>query len=1017
MIIADLHIHSRYSRATSGDCVPEQLDLWARRKGIGLLGTGDFTHPAWRQELKEKLVPAEEGLYALREDLRMTGSAPDTRPRFVLSAEISSIYKQDGRTRKVHNVILLPGLEAADALSRKLEAIGNVHSDGRPILGLSSRDLLEITLDVCPEAIFIPAHIWTPHFSLFGAFSGFDTVEACFGDLTKYIGAVETGLSSDPSMNWRLSALDRFTLVSNSDAHSPAKLGREANLLDIDLSYAALRGAITRGRPGGFAGTLEFFPEEGKYHFDGHRNCGQCLSPVQAEEANGLCPVCGKRLTFGVLHRVLQLADRQENYRPADALPFERLVPLPEVVAASIGASAVSKKTAARYEALAHALGDEFFILREAPLEDIARAAGPCVAEGIRRVRLGQIEAAPGYDGEFGRVQVLRPDEIEALSGQICFLPSEETRRRSDKTEASAPLSPTVKPHAAPETPAPADTPNERQQEAITAARRVVAVIAGPGTGKTKTLVSRIAHLIEDLGVKPERITAVTFTNKAAREMQARLEKRLGRRAAHAMTIGTFHAICLRLLSQEEISLADGAQALAAAQETVDALALKTTARKLLSEISRRKNGLASTLEDEALAAYQASLARQGLRDFDDLLTQALAQDEAFSHRAFIHLLVDEFQDINPVQYELVAAWSKESESLFVIGDPDQSIYGFRGADAHCFERLLAAKPDAHVVRLQENYRSTPEILRSALPVVERDGTPRALVARRPSGARVRLLTAADEFAQALFIVKEIGRMVGGIDMLDAQEQSRGGAGRGFGDFAVLYRTHRQAEMLEMCLKKESIPYVVTGRDGTLEDEQVLSCVHFLRLALHPVLQANAAPQLLEKLSRFTPRAAKERPHKLIESFMLMEGIASSLAMERLLGIAALHQSLSSLLDTLSLGGEADISRCGAKAYTPDAVQLMTLHGSKGLEFPVVFLPGVNDAVLPLRMPGRETNEAEERRLFYVGMTRAKEELLLLTYGAPSPFLDDLPGASLRRERARTAARPAEGKQLSFLGI
>ena len=295
MYIADLHIHSKYSRATSRECVPEHLDLWARKKGIDILGTGDFTHPAWRQELKEKLLPAEEGLYVLRDEYRIkdAAAADERKPRFILSGEISSIYKQDGKTRKVHNLILLPSLEDGEHLSRRLEAIGNIHSDGRPNLGLSSRDLLEITLDVCPQAVFIPAHIWTPHFSLFGAFSGFDTIEACFGDLTPYIHALETGLSSDPPMNWRLSALDGYNLVSNSDAHSPAKLGREANLLDIPLSYDGVADAVQTGR--GLAGTIEFFPEEGKYHMDGHRKCELSLSPAETEQYGGKCPVCGKK--------------------------------------------------------------------------------------------------------------------------------------------------------------------------------------------------------------------------------------------------------------------------------------------------------------------------------------------------------------------------------------------------------------------------------------------------------------------------------------------------------------------------------------------------------------------------------------------------------------------------------------------------------------------------------------------------------------------------------------------------
>ena len=416
MYIADLHIHSKYSRATSKELEPEPLDAWARRKGIGLVGTGDFTHPAWRAELRDKLAEAEEGLYTLK------GAGPDA-PRFVITGEISSIYKKNGKVRKVHSLILLPHLEAAETLSRRLEAIGNLHSDGRPILGLDCRDLLEITLESCPDAVFIPAHIWTPHFSLFGAFSGFDTIGECFGDLTGHIHALETGLSSDPTMICRCSALDGYTLVSNSDAHSPSKLGREANLLDTGLSYPELARAIQTGE--GFHGTIEFFPEEGKYHFDGHRNCGVCLSPVEAEAAGGVCPVCGKRLTTGVLHRVEQLADRPEGYVRPDARPFESLAPLPEVIAASEGGSAAGKKVGAKYEAMLAALGPEFSILREVPLEDIRAAAGPCVAEGIRRLRAGQVVRRPGYDGAYGVIELLSPAEREDLKGQVSLFGAE----------------------------------------------------------------------------------------------------------------------------------------------------------------------------------------------------------------------------------------------------------------------------------------------------------------------------------------------------------------------------------------------------------------------------------------------------------------------------------------------------------------------------------------------------------------------------------------------------------------
>ena len=404
--IGDLHIHSRYSRATSKDCTPEHLDLWARRKGIHIVGTGDFTHPAWREELKEKLEPAEDGLYVLKDGYRIKEDpVPGGKiPRFVVTGEISSIYKKNGKTRKVHSLILLPGLEDAERLSARLEQIGNIHSDGRPILGLDCRDLLEIVLELCPRAVYVPAHIWTPHFSMFGAFSGFDTVEECFEDLTPYIHAVETGLSSDPPMNWRVSALDRFQLISNSDAHSPAKLGREANLFDIPLSYEGLYRAIQTGE--GLGGTIEFFPEEGKYHMDGHRKCGLCLTPSETVKYNGKCPVCGRKITIGVSHRIGELADRPEGYVKPGAKPFESLVPLPEVIGASVGRGAAGVKVQREYRRLLAELGPEFEILRNIPPEDIRRAAGDRVAEGIQRLRNGQVECVPGFDGEYGVIRL-----------------------------------------------------------------------------------------------------------------------------------------------------------------------------------------------------------------------------------------------------------------------------------------------------------------------------------------------------------------------------------------------------------------------------------------------------------------------------------------------------------------------------------------------------------------------------------------------------------------------------------
>lgn len=347
MYIADLHTHSRYSRATSKECTPEYLDLWARRKGIHLI---------------------------------------------------------------------LPGLKAAENLSEKLEVIGNLHSDGRPILGLDCRDLLEIMLETTPDGMYVPAHIWTPHFSMFGAFSGFDTVEECFGDLSSHIHAVETGLSSDPPMNWRVSMLDRFQLISNSDAHSPAKLGREATLLDIDWSYEGLRGAIQNGS--GLAGTIEFFPEEGKYHMDGHRKCNLCLTPMETETYQGKCPVCGRKITIGVSHRIEQLADRAEGFVKEGANGFESLVPLPEVISACVGVSSRSKKVQKEYEQMLRMIGPEFEILRTVPLEEIRQKSGFLIAEGIERLRNGEVERIPGFDGEYGTIKLFQPYELEEVDRQ-----------------------------------------------------------------------------------------------------------------------------------------------------------------------------------------------------------------------------------------------------------------------------------------------------------------------------------------------------------------------------------------------------------------------------------------------------------------------------------------------------------------------------------------------------------------------------------------------------------------------
>lgn len=1017
MFIADLHIHSKYSRATSRDCIPEYLELWARRKGIDLIGTGDFTHPAWREELSQKLAPAEDGLYRLKEEYRLqeAGASETACPRFVVSGEISSIYKKNGRVRKVHNLILLPGLEQAVSLSAKLEEIGNLHSDGRPILGLDSRDLLEITLDACPEAIFIPAHIWTPHFSLFGAFSGFDTIEECFEDLTPQIHALETGLSSDPPMNWRLSALDQYVLVSNSDAHSPAKLGREANLLCGELSYSGLSRALGGGQ--GFSGTIEFFPEEGKYHYDGHRSCKQCLTPAQAENFQGRCPVCGGKLTTGVLHRVEQLADREEGFLLPGARPFESIVPLPEAVAASLGISPTCIKARKNYETLLQQIGPEFFVLRQAPLEDIRHAAGPCVEEGIRRMRQGKIHISPGYDGEFGKITLLDEKEIGILSGQISFFGSDTPEKKKKMPSASARLKRSIQKEQS--APSSVTALNPEQQTAIDADEPAVAVIAGPGTGKTRTLIQKILHLLEN-GVKPGQITAVTFTNKAAGEIRDRLAQAVGKRAAKSVNTGTFHQICQKILSLHyPVTVLDPYEAQAIAKDIAGIE--KCSPKKLLDAVSRHKNGFPypENLE-KAVTLYQERLKTYHVLDFDDLLLETLALFESGTDKKekkpFTYLLVDEFQDINDLQYRLIQAWGRESTQIFVIGDPDQSIYGFRGTAPECFTRF---ESEYHGIQIPFicNYRSSPEILDCALPVISQNpGKKRDLKPVQPAGAAVRLITASDDFSEAVFIAKEINRMVGGIDMLGAQIAEN----RGFSDIAVLYRTHRQAEILEKCLAIEGIPYVVTGRNSFLAESVIRGTIAFFRLLLNPedavsqvVCSQTLPPAWNSLVTPYQDALLKEKTRPLLERWISDMGLSGP-SIERLLNMAVFQENMDAFLQNLTFGDEQDIHRAGGKTYLSDAVHLMTFHGAKGLEFPVAFLCGLRQGLLPLEGPHRTVDAEEERRLFYVAMTRAKEELILLTGTEPSIFLKDIPEEKIKTGNATEYKKAPEPKQLSL---
>jgi DNA helicase II / ATP-dependent DNA helicase PcrA len=1066
---ADLHIHSKFSRACSRDCDLEHLALVGRRKGISVIGTGDFTHPKWFEELESTLVPAEPGLFRLREDVERSVQARlpascQGPVRFMLSVEISTIYKRAERTRKVHHLLYMPDLASAARCTSALQRIGNLASDGRPILGLDSRDLLEITLEAGEGAYLVPAHVWTPWFAVLGSKSGFDRVEDCYADLAGHIFALETGLSADPAMCWRVSGLDRYRLVSNSDAHSPPALGREATVLDTELDYYAIRRALETGE--GFEGTVEFFPEEGKYHLDGHRRCDVRMDPAETRRHGGRCPVCGKPPTVGVLHRVEALADRPEGGRPPGAAGFRNLIQLPELVGEVLGVGPRSKAVTAVVNGLVDQLGPELDILERVPVEDIATAGPPLLAEAIARVRRGAVLREAGYDGEYGVIRVFAPDELRPVPATAMLfdpdptppttapgtpephrrVPGPPVGERSPSPEGGDPVvhSPPLDPDP---TPAPLDPEpavagvlaglDPEQRVAAGAEPGALLVVAGPGTGKTRTLTHRLAHLVVERGLAAERCLAITFTRRACAELQERLDA-LVPGDARRMTVTTFHGLGLAVLREQHqavglgpgFRIADEGERLELLGELLGCS--EREARRLLPELARRKRARAARwpdLDAEAsevagpLARYEAAMRKLDLVDLDDLLAlpvMLLAGDAALAARyreRFGFVAVDEYQDVDELQYRLLRLLTTPEANLCVIGDPDQAIYGFRGADVGFFLRFTEDFPAATTVRLTRNYRSSPAIVAGALQAIAPStlvaGRELAAMAGQEAPARITVHQAATDLAEAEFVVQTVDRLLGGASFLSLDSgRADGGAEHGlsFADVAVLYRTDAQSGPLAEALGRAGMPFQKRSHDRLGDRPAVRALVRALRDPAPP--GPPAGDRTLA--ARLAAAAAAGPGEDAAEALELLAPLAGRCG-----------DDLDRFLAELALGDEVD-------TWDPraDRVSLLTLHAAKGLEFPVVFLVGCEDGLLPLRFGPRPSPEevAEERRLFFVGMTRARSHLFLsharkrawrgsVREAEPSPFLADLQAALLDHARspARRRPQPSPGDQLSLL--
>jgi DNA helicase-2/ATP-dependent DNA helicase PcrA len=1025
--IGDFHIHSHFSIATSRNLTPEYLDFWARLKGIQVVGTGDFTHPGWSAELKEKLEPAEPGLFRLRDGLRredfpLCGKSGTSDVRFLLTAEISSIYKKDDRVRKVHNVIFSPDFETVESIQRKLTKIGNITSDGRPILGLDSRDLLEIALEASDRIFFVPAHIWTPWFSALGAKSGFDTIKACYRDLADSIYAVETGLSSDPAMNWMCRFLDDYTLISNSDAHSPEKLGREANLFDTELSYEAIIQAVKTGDPKQFLGTVEFFPQEGKYHYDGHRKCGICWDPVETLKNDSKCPVCGKTVTVGVMSRVAELSDREDPAERKNKAPFYSIIPLKEILAEISGVGPDSKQVAQAYHSLLKKAGSEFHVLLHLNLDDLKKAGDAILVEAIRRMRCGEVRIQEGFDGEFGRIRVFNDMELQSFRTRDSFftdlaqtgqdihpekLPDtfdmklyrnlRQEKGPPEKKEGTEPEATTI-----------SDGLNSEQRAAVEHGRGPALIVAGPGTGKTRVLTSRIAYLITHEQVLPDHILAVTFTNKAAGEMKTRLRELMIRHSAGSgPNVSTFHAFGYQVLkAHPETVSRDGRFSIMDEEEKSRLLVQcmgfdKNRARQISCSISSvKQNGFSpDRIADKELSdlfvRYQALLQKENSVDLDDLIYYPVQMfmknpDLLSKYRTqYPWILVDEFQDINAVQYQLIRLLMPgDNADLYVVGDPHQAIYGFRGADVRCIRFFIKDYPKAITYRLMQSYRCSGTILRASGGVIREETGEDDLLNGLHEGVKIQIARHPSDKSEAEFVARSIERMLGGLRFFsmdsDIVEGSEKHEIHSLSDIAVLCRVGRQMEVLEKAFRDHSIPYQTVDETPFYKQEPIKSILDLLRIAVNPVNEflkntysdrkGIALPDKTEMERFIRGKTVRQILEEMIQVyFEAQRELNAALLKELLDGAVEFGDDLNRFLTFTAIGTGVDV-------YRPDVenVALMTLHAAKGLEFECVFITGCEEGLLPYSLFESQTiQREEERRLLYVGMTRAKKFLFL----------------------------------------
>lgn len=1003
-------------------------------KGITLVGTGDYTHPGWLTELQEKLEPADEGLYKLKNDFKNSlnfnlNHFTDKEVRFMLTGEISCIYKKKDKVRKVHNVVFAPDFESVKKIQYELNKIGNIKSDGRPILGFDAKDLLDLILNVSDECFLVPAHIWTPWFSVLGSKSGFDSIDQCYEDLTDNIFAVESGLSSDPPMNWACSFLDKFSIISNSDAHSPENLGREANIFDTELSYNGIKNAL-KGNKKGFLGTLEFFPQEGKYHLDGHRKCNICWDPVKSVQNNSICPVCGKKLTLGVMYRVAELADRNIQNTGSGKKHFYSLIPLKEILAEIMNTKKSSKKVDEKYFALLKKLGSEFDILLNHSYQTIMKE-DKILAEGIIRMREGKVFIKEGYDGEYGEIKVFNENEKEDLSaGNLFFLGdanNEEDKIIKNELEKysynidieefkklSSGISDELKIEDKKDIAE--EELNGSQLKAVKQMEGPCLIIAGPGTGKTKTLTYKIIELLNNK-IAPENILAMTFSIQAAKEIKSRVNELIkNKNVMDKLMISTFHSFGLSII-EENLELTGRKENYSIINQKEKEMILKDflnikkdNLKKYLQNISDIKQKLKNVYNNEELDLesgkifndYNEILAKNNLFDFDDLLNIPIRLFnenpeilEKYRDR-YKWITIDEYQDINFAQYKLIKLLAfKKDANITVIGDPNQAIYGFRGADVSFINDFKKDFPKALFFQLEKSYRCTDNILNASTHIVAGDNKESFYLKGIEEGAKIIIKEFTSDKSEAEFVAREIEKLIGGLRFFSIDSGITDGDKEDhytFSDFTVLVRINQQIKVLEKAFKDHSIPYQKIGDTPFYNTEPFVLLIDLIKVIINPssIFLKNICNKLkigedfikklkesfnTNKLSNFIKIISEKYFNEIVENY---------------------KNELNALIETSKdfndnpeqfinyLSTSQSIDQFERKA---ESVKLMTMHSAKGLEFNTVFIVGCSDKLLPFALfENYDVDIKEEERLLYVAMTRAKKYLYLTYPGSLNLF-------------------------------